>query len=108
LKVKPPRAVKVGPFKYGVHGLSQLHSITGDAGGVDHIKQEIIYHPEQADEQERDTILHELLHCLIFQTHLRKKFEEAEEEELVWTLSPRLLALLRDNPRLVQYLTEKE
>ena len=107
-RLKPPKKVRVGPFVYEITPIKEMGA-TDQAGGVDLSGQAIIYDPGLHSMQERDTILHELLHCIIFQTPLRKTITDQEEEErLVWTLSPRILALLRDNPQFVKYLTEKE
>lgn len=57
---------------------------------------------------ERETVLHELLHAVWNQTALAKKMTPDEQEEAIWQLAPLVLALLRDNPRLVTYLIEKE
>jgi hypothetical protein len=107
--VKPPRVVKVGPYQYTVNAFDSLAELTSQSAGVNFNKTEVHYDPAQSPGQMRDSILHELLHCIIYETHIRKEIgSEEDEEKLVWTLSPRILALLRDNPRLVQYLTETE
>lgn len=59
---------------------------------------------------ERETLLHECLHALWSQTLLDKQYpDEAADspgEEIIAVLAPRLLALLRSNPKLVRFLTE--
>lgn len=104
-----PKKAKVGPHTYTLRAVENLESLTDQTGGVTFSEAVIVYDPAQAHTQLRDTLLHELLHCVIFETPLRKELKDSEEEEkLVWTLSPRILALLRDNPQLVAFLTEKE
>lgn len=60
---------------------------------------------------ERETMLHEALHAIWNQTLLDKLYPDEEPdspgEAIISTLAPRLLAVLRDNPQLVAYLTEK-
>jgi len=55
---------------------------------------------------ERETLLHECLHGLWYSTQLERKFKDDQEEDVIYTLAPRILALLRDNPELVKWLTE--
>lgn len=63
-----------------------------------------------APSSERDTVLHEILHAVVDQLDLKRRFKEEVdkqfEEDVVYALTPRLLALLRDNPQLVTYLVE--
>jgi hypothetical protein len=47
---------------------------------------------------ERNTLLHELMHAILQEYEL-------DAEELVRVVTPALLALLRENPELVTYLT---
>lgn len=56
----------------------------------------------------RDTLLHECLHAILFIDGICSALglNHDKEEKLVGLLTPRLLALLRDNPQLVAYLTE--
>lgn len=64
---------------------------------------------EQHIQQIRDSLLHELLHAIWSESGLCCTIgEERIEEHLVHTLASAILALLRDNPALVRYLTAKE
>ena len=47
---------------------------------------------------ERNTVLHEMLHCILQEYDL-------DSEEIVRVLTPALMAVLRDNPYLVDYFT---
>ena len=51
----------------------------------------------------RDTVTHEVLHALL--SCFPHGMEEEAEEKFVASLSPHLLALLRDNPQLIKFLT---
>ena len=57
----------------------------------------------------RDTLLHECLHGLLYVYGIKPAmgWSEDEEEKLVGLLTPVLLALLRDNKSLVEYITAK-
>ena len=57
----------------------------------------------------RDTLLHETLHALIAQTGLSESpgpLHGESEEQVVRALTPLLLHVMRENPRLVQFLVE--
>lgn len=60
--------------------------------------------------QERDTVLHEILHAILKMTAQRDRFQGKDddnpEEEVVYSMAAALLAVLRQNPDLVAYLTE--
>jgi len=66
--------------------------------------QSIVVARDLAGDQERDTVLHEVLHGLVRIVGLVK--DDDEEERIVATLAPILLDALRANPALVRYLTE--
>ena len=58
----------------------------------------------------RDTLLHEALHALIAQTGLSESpgpLHGESEEQVVRALTPLLLHLLVENPRLVEFLVER-
>lgn len=54
----------------------------------------------QSDDQLADTFLHENLHAML-------RLVQADDEDLVFRLTPVLLDWLRRNPKAVQYLTQK-
>ena len=58
--------------------------------------------------QQQDTLLHEVLH-MIWDNFPRVDLlnQKDVEETVVSGLSPYLLAVLRDNPRLVEFLLER-
>jgi hypothetical protein len=109
--VKPPRKVKVGGYTFTVEpdgGLSAFHSVNGVCGPD---TQQVLYDPQVGFVVLRDTILHELMHGITNQLAFCEKqvgLSDDQEEHVVRTLSTAILALLRDNPKLVQFLTEKE
>ena len=67
-------------------------------------KQEIIIDGDLGPTVERETLLHELLHQIWHMTEMDRKFKDSDEEAVVWSLAPRILALLRDNESLVEWL----
>ena len=47
----------------------------------------------------RDTLMHELLHAIL-------QHYEMDSEKIVRLMTPALIAILRDNPKLVRFFTE--
>lgn len=77
----------------------------GDVIGVGRVRltrQRILIAERLAERQERDTLLHEVLHGLFGLVGLIS--DDSEEERIVGTLTPLLLDTLRRNPQLVEYL----
>lgn len=73
-------------------------------------RQTLTVAPGQTRANERDTVLHEVLHaCLdLAQARDPKVFPMKTEEYVVSHLTGWLLAALRENPALVEYLTEAD
>ena len=63
-------------------------------------KAEIHYDPESTVPVLRETILHEMLHCILEHTGA----EPDEHETLIRNISPLMLETLRRNPELVEWL----
>jgi hypothetical protein len=103
--VKPPRSVYVSPFTYSVQEVLGLP----DSGNMDADRLRILVQKDQPLMSKRDTALHELIHATLSQgmSHRLKEIDKDLEEELVAHLAPRILAMLRDNPEFVKYLTEE-
>lgn len=104
-----PRRVWIGPHPYKMsydsetlerEGRERGHSL---AGLSNHVDQEFSIDPSQAPTGERETVLHEVLHAVFALTELSGDVEE----DTISRLSPAMLDVLRRNPRLVAYLTEK-
>lgn len=68
-------------------------------GAADHRTQSIQIAAGQGHEQERDTLLHEVIHAIDYALHADL------EERQVHALSAGLLAVLRENPEFVEWLT---
>jgi hypothetical protein len=103
--VKRPKRLTIEPFVYTVEARPEWSAATGNMGNCITDAQQIIIDAGLTDQSERDTVLHEALHAAWGQTPLKKKYEEDAEEEIIWTLTPRLLSLIQDNPELIQWLS---
>lgn len=99
-----PKEVVIGPYSYDVtvdKGLDLLGETQNHDSTI------VVRRPGQSPDCERDTMLHEVLHATLFVSGLSHPLEHDKEEELVRTLTPWLLAVLRDNPALMAYLLDK-
>lgn len=106
--MKPPDAVLVAPRRWAVD-LGDPGLMDGTEDGVtDFDRDRIILKATLAKGSLRDVFLHELLHAIFDQLPTKRELAEVRkdlEEDIVYALTPRLIALLRDNPKLVEYLT---
>ena len=73
--------------------------MAGNMGEYEMGKASIYVDKNLAFSAMQDTILHEVLHVVL------QHFEK-DSEQLVRILTPSLLAILKDNPKLVSFLTE--
>lgn len=109
-----PTRVKVGAYTYTVKvdadRIKELEkeSETDLYGITSHGILEIALHPTVAPMVMRETLLHEVLHAVLYNTGVADRMTDKNEEHLVRALSPALFALLRDNPALIQYLVEND
>lgn len=107
-----PNKLKIGPYTYRVSQdrtemLERCRTEATDLlGHIDHRHLTILIEPTQAETQKQDSLLHEALHAICEMTGLSAEWGEEREEATVRRLSPALLALLRDNPRTITYLTQ--
>lgn len=75
-------------------------------GGCDEQSLTIAVDPGKAEDFARSTLLHESLHaCLRIS---EPDIDEEIEERFIAALSNPLLAMLRDNPQMVYYLTRQD
>jgi hypothetical protein len=109
--VTPPVSVLVGPFSYRVvfsaDRIKELEkeSNTELYGITSHGDLEIALQPDCAEMVIRETLLHEVLHALFYNTGLTERLSEKMEEQVIRSLSPALFDLLRRNPALLPYWT---
>ena len=106
--MRPPKRIKVGPFTFDTVEDDAALNVLGGSGAMNYDLQVIVYGTGSASEQLKDTVLHETLHAIIRQTRLYESNDEwvKLEEGLVQAMTPILLGVLRENPRLVTFLTE--
>lgn len=64
--------------------------------------------PSVSADQEKDTLLHEVLHAVLAVTGLDQRISEKTAEDMVGRLAPAILSLMRENPYLMSYLMEND
>lgn len=107
-----PKHAKVGHVHYRIREEKGLGEATGNSGACGQDVQLIIYDPTLGEDQQRETLLHELLHAAVFAVGLHDFLKEVEEAAGVKDLEEKvingqagiLLQILQDNPKIVKYL----
>ncbi len=106
--MKPPVRVKVSPYNVPVRFDKEAMAAASANGAYLPDLHTILLAPNNGPDMERETLLHEVIHAVWSQTFLDVKYPDeegdSEGEAIIRELSPRLLAVLRDNPKLVEYL----
>lgn len=75
--------------------------VKGDLGSCEIGHTRLNINPDQSDDSMRDTVLHEAIHGIEDEMGLRMS------ERQVAGMAVGILALLRDNPGLVRFLTDQ-
>jgi len=68
-----------------------------------HTNLRIIINNEVPEQILRDTLIHEMLHCLWIDAGM-DELESLTEEQIISCLAPRLVSVLRVNPELLKYV----
>jgi hypothetical protein len=102
-----PRTIKVGPHVYSV--VRKTEEEMPDAlGDTDFDANEIRIRKNMSKTKSQEILLHELLHACTYPsvTGAYEGEEKFMAEEFVNAVAPVLLQVLKDNPKLVEYLIE--
>lgn len=79
----------------------------GNFGSTHYKTATIFIDPEQSEANKRDTLLHEIMHVILWQTGMEYRLRNSEkvgEEEIIRSISTALLTTLRLNEELITYL----
>jgi len=103
--MKRPKRVRVGnhdfDYLYGTIEADDRYVY----GRMNPRHTQILIDDSNAESQIRDTVLHETLHAIWSDApHI---LDSETEEQVVRALTPGLLSVMRENPKLVAYLLEK-
>ena len=100
-----PEKIKVGYRSYKLEEWKQTVANANDAHGQFFAKEGIIgYTEEEKGISHANTLLHEILHAIVYQWNIELG---DKEEPVVNGLTNGLTTVLVDNPKLVDYLKEK-
>lgn len=102
-----PHTIKIGPHVYTVVR-KMVEEMPDALGDTDFDKNEIRIRKNLRKTKQAEVLLHELLHCCTYPsfTGAYENDPKLDAEEFVNAVAPVLLQVLKDNPKLVEYLTE--
>lgn len=105
---KPPATILIGHAYFDIAFDPHLNEDSDAVGLTGPETQRILLDPKLGPDVERETVLHEALHGIYFQAGLRLEpwSKDKVEEKIIWSMAPKILELLKDNPELVEYLLE--
>lgn len=92
-----PKSIRILGKEYGVQFIEDFEN----CGECHDIKQMIKMQTEMPMALEQDTLLHEVIHALDFNMKLHMK------ERQVSALASGIIAVFRDNPSFVKYLSQQ-
>ena len=105
-KINLPSNIKIGYRDYKLEEWKQTVATANEAHGQFFSKEGIIgYTTDEKGVSHANTILHEILHAIIYQWNL--DLGEKAEEHLVNGLTNGLTTVLVDNPQLIDYLKQE-
>jgi hypothetical protein len=90
------RHVRVGPFDFTVLSDSDTDRDlleAGDAGASDPLRLTIKLRSDLPPQVRHETLVHEVIHCILSVTPYAAELTDAEEERLVRTIAPFLAEL---------------
>jgi len=101
-----PDKIKVGYKEYKLEEWKQTVASANEAQGQFFSKEGVIgYVTTEKGVSHANTILHEIMHAIIYQWNI--ELDEKVEELVVNSLSNGLTTVLVDNPKLMDYFKEK-
>ena len=115
-RVKPPDTIKLGSRKITVRMIPAVFDDIAEQPGLSQSHERVIMLcSATVPDTQRETMLHELLHQALHLAGLTVAHDDVEadiatelEERTVIRLTPILLGVLRENPRLLSFLLEKD
>ena len=101
-----PDKIKIGYREYKLEECKQTVASANEAQGQFFAKEGVIgYTAEEKGVSHANTLIHELLHAIVYQWNM--ELEEKDEEKLVNGLANGLTTIFVDNPKLMDFLKEK-
>ena len=101
-----PESIKIGYRNYKLEAWKQTVATANEASGQFFITAGVLgYNQEEKGVSHANTILHEIMHGIIYQWNM--ELEERAEESIVNSLTNGLTTVFVDNPQLLDYLRLK-
>ena len=101
-----PEKIKIGYKEYRLEKWKQTVASANEAQGQFFAKEGVIgYTAEEKGVSHANTLIHELLHAIVYQWNM--ELEEKDEEKLVNGLANGLTTIFVDNPKLMDFLKDK-
>lgn len=97
--MKVPKKVRILAKDFQVHVLEDGILGGSDLGGVNNVRCQIQLSAAQDSQQMRDTLIHEIIHAVDYAV------AAGLEERQVHAIASGMYAVIRDNERLIEYLT---
>lgn len=89
--------LKIGGFEWVVEENEEVAG-TNDIFGLNYPKEQKIYlKPGLTKQLKEETLIHEVLHAIFWQTGLDAEFDDNQEEKIVSTLAHGLYQVFKDN-----------
>ena len=93
-----PNSIRILGFEYSIIRDGQVTSEGSNFGSLHFKTQRIFIDPESTEQKSRTTLLHEILHAILWQTGLCGKFRDDKDEEMaIDSLAMALFNLFQDN-----------
>lgn len=113
--MRPPKRVKLGSRTIDVAVMPAVFDGMSEQPGLSQMhERRVVLCASTPPDTQRETMLHELLHQVLHLAGLTVPHDdvdpdlsEKDEERLVIRVAPILLGLIRENPSLVTFLTER-
>lgn len=89
--------LKIGGFEWLIKEDESVTD-TNDSFGLNFPKEQIIYlKPNLTKQLRSETLIHEVLHAIFWQTALNTEFDDDQEEKIVSALAHGIFQVLNDN-----------
>lgn len=102
------KSLKIGAVKYEIVWDDKLGNIGGAQGATNSQLNVILVDPTNEVQALRDTIMHESFHAMWAQSSLLIRHpdsdRDSEGELIIQDLAPKVVAFIRDNPKVVTWL----
>ena len=103
---KIPQSIKIGYRDYKLEKWKQTVASANEAQGQFFAKEGVIgYTAEETGVSHANTLIHEMLHAIIYQWNM--ELDEKVEELVANGLANGLTTIFVDNPKLMDFLKEK-